>query len=120
MVKNTVWRNTIKTDEVVGKLIEILRIDWTITEACSYANIDRSTYYDWIKKDKEFSNKMADASKYAFIEARKTINKAIKEWDWKLALDVMRRRDKRYKDKEEREHSWEISIWGILSEIQKK
>lgn len=117
---SNLWRNTKKTDEVVGKLVEIFKIDWTITEACSYANIDRSTYYDWLDKDEEFSNKMGDAKEYAFIEARRTINKAIKEGDWRLALDIMRRRDGRYKDKAESEVTGELSIWSILAEIQWK
>jgi len=110
-------RKTVMTEAVVGKLQEILQIDWTISEACSYANIDRSTYYDWLKKDEEFSNKMADAQEYAFILARRTINKAIKDWDWKLALDILRKRDWRYKDKAEKELTWELTIWKLLDEI---
>ena len=116
---SNLWRHTIKSKELVGKLEEILRLDWTISEACSYANIDRSTYYDWLEKDKEFSNKMSDAKEYAFIQARRTINKAIKEWDWKLALDVMRRRDKRYKDKQESDNII-ADVTDDLSEEQKK
>ncbi len=115
-----VWRHTKKTDELVKKLVEILRLDWTITEACSYANVSRESYYTWIKDDEEFSDKMEDAREYAFIEARRTINKAIKDWDGRLALDIMRRRDKRYKDKAESEVSGELSIWGILEQIQWK
>jgi len=107
---SNLWRNTKKTPEVVGKLEEIFRIDGTISEACSYANIDRSTYYDWLEKDKDFSNKMEDAKEYMFIEARKTIVKAVKEWDGKLALDIMRKRDKRYKDKSENENTDTIKV----------
>ena len=117
---SNLWRKTVKTEELVGKLVEILRLDWTITEACSYANIGRVSYYEWLKKDKEFANKMEDAKEYMFIEARKTIVKAVREWDWKLALDVMRRRDARYKDKSEADHTGEITIWGILQGIQAK
>ena len=63
---------------------------------------------------------MSDAGEFAFIQARRTINKAIAEWDWKLALDVMRRRDARYKDKSEADHTGEITLWGILQGIQAK
>lgn len=99
----TTGRITIKTDEVVSKLIEILRIDWTIWEACSYANINRTTYYRWLQEDEDFKNKMEDAQEYCFIEARKMINQCIKTWNWNLAMDLMKRRDKRYRDKIESE-----------------
>ena len=117
---SNLWRSTKKTPECVKKLEEILRLDGTITEACSYANISRETYYNWLENDLEFSDKMADAGDYAFIEARRTINKAIKEGDWKLALDILRRRDSRYKDKGETNHSGEITLGGILNELWDK
>ena len=114
----TTGRITDKTPEVVAKLEEILRIDWTISEACSYANIDRTTYYRWLKQDNDFSNKMTDAWEYAFIQARHTINNCIKDGDWKLALDVMRRRDQRYRDKLEQEQNMNmnINIWEASDE----
>lgn len=104
------WRPNKKTPKVIGKLEEIFKIDWTIAEACSYADIDPSTYHDWMNNDKEFSDKMTKAQDYAFIEARKMINKAIKLGDWKLALDVIRKRDKRYTDKSESLVNTEITI----------
>lgn len=113
------WRTSKKTDEVIGKLEEIFRLDWTIAEACSYAKIDPSTYHDWKNNDKDFSDRMDDAKEYAFIEARRTINKAIKEWDWRLALDIMRRRDWRYKDKAESDTTV-VEVTESLDEEQKK
>jgi len=118
----TTGRITDKTPEVVKKLEEILRIDWTISEACCYANISRPTYYKWLKEDKDFSIKMEDAGEYAFLQARKTINKCIAEWDWRLAMDVMRRRDKRYRDKLEQEQSVNMNIevaWASDEELDK-
>jgi len=106
----TTGRITDKTPEVVKKLEDILRIDWTISEACSYANISRPTYYKWLKEDELFSIKMEDAGEYAFVEARKTINKCIKDGDGKLALDVMRRRDARYRDKLEQEQNVNMNL----------
>ncbi len=114
--QKTVWRNTDRTEECVSKLEEILRIDWTVKEACSYANIARTTYYEWLKVDELFKNRMEDASEYAFIVARKTINKAIREWDGKLALDIMRRRDKRYRDKSDNNMTWTVSLLQLHGE----
>lgn len=106
----TTGRITDKTPEVIAKLIEIFRIDWTISEACWYANIDASTYHRWCNEDIAFKEKMSDAKEYWFIQARKTINTALNNWDWKLAIDVMRRRDKRYRDKLEQEQTMNLTV----------
>ena len=39
------------TPEVVGKIREALAIDLNITQACNYAGINTTTYYDWIRKN---------------------------------------------------------------------
>ena len=92
-------RPTKMNETVVGKLEEIFRIYWTIQEACSQAGIDTSTYHDWVKKYPEFSNRMSAARDYAFIVARKTLFNAASQGSEKAAVEILKRRDKRYNDK---------------------
>ena len=108
------WRPTKKNDEVVAKLESIFKIDGTIQEACSYAGVDKSTYHDRVNKDKAFSDKMAAARDYPFILARKTLMKGMQQWDTRSSIEYLKRRDKRYRDKNE--HMWE---WGWPLEVLK-
>ncbi len=65
---------------------------------------------------------MEDAGEYAFLTARKTINKCIEEGDGRLAMDVMRRRDVRYRDKLEQEQNVNMSVevsWASDEELDK-
>ena len=104
MPKKHPWGRPTKKDEnTIQKLESIFKIDWTISEACSYAGISESIYYDWVKSDKKFSEKMRAARDYPFILARKTIMKAMQNDNDKAAMEYLRRRDQRYKDK------WEIT-----------
>lgn len=101
MAKNKGWRPTKMTDDLVRKLEEIFKIDWTVWEACSRAWIWTTTYYERIEKDKNFADNMKRAQDYPFILARKTLMKGMQEGDNKSAIEYLKRRDKRYRDKSE-------------------
>jgi len=92
-------RPTIRSTEIEDKLVEIFHIDGTVNEACSQAGIWRTTYYEWLEKDEAFANKMAQAQDYAFIVARKTLFNAASNGSEKAAVEILKRRDKRYNDK---------------------
>ena len=97
------------TPDVIQKLESAFHIDCTIEEACLCAGISESTYYDHAAKDEEFSEKMTRAQKWAIQSARSVLFNAMKEGndgmgDGKLALEVIKRRDKRrYSEKTESE-----------------
>jgi len=59
-------------DKIVGKLIESLKNDFTIEETCAYAGINKSTYYDWLKKYPNFSDEMEAAKFFVAMETKKT------------------------------------------------
>ena len=99
--KSNIWRPTKKTERIVGKLEKILKMDWTIKEACAYAWIHRDTYYDRLDKHKEFSYRMEDAKTYMYMLARNQLAKGIKNWDTRSALTFLNKRDPRYKDNKE-------------------
>ena len=44
-----VGRPTVMTDETIHKLEEVFALDGTVEEACMFADIGKSTYYDFIK-----------------------------------------------------------------------
>lgn len=99
----------------VQKTLEIFRMDWKVEEACSHANISRSTYYLRIEQKKTFLDKnpmgeeveilyedaVESAKEFAGILAKKTIQKAIMSWNAKIAMERQKRRDDRYRDKKE-------------------
>jgi len=99
--KHAWWRPTKKNEETVKKLEEIFKIDWTVSEACSNAWISRETYYNRESKDKEFFDRMTRAKNFMYILARRTWVKWLNDWDTKSAIEYLKRRDKRYKDKQE-------------------
>lgn len=101
MTKNKGGRPTKKDPDVVNKLESIFKIDWTVWEACSYAGISRETYYNREKADKKFFDRMTAAKNYPFILARKTLMKGMQEWDNRSAIEYLKRRDRRYRDKQE-------------------
>lgn len=104
MVKKTKrGRPTKINEEIVGKLEEAFKRDATVWEACSYAGIHRDTYYEHLKKNKEFSDKIERAKVFPFILAKHKIFEAINSKDLyiaaKYALEFLKRRDPEWKDK---------------------
>lgn len=104
----TAWRSTKKTEKVVNKLIEAFKIDATVEQACAYADISRETYYKWIKADKDFSDEIDKAKEFLFLLAKKRLTRELHDpkWDYKAAVEILKRRDRTYKDKVENEVTW--------------
>jgi len=49
------------TEFLKGRFLEGFMEFGTIRNGCKYAKIDRSTYYTWMEKDKQFAEKVIDA-----------------------------------------------------------
>lgn len=98
-----------KTEECIMILEEIFRIDWTVEEACSQAWIATNTYYTRIKEDDKLYDRMTRAQQYPIIMARKTLTIWAQK-DPKYAVEVLKRRDKRYSDKQE---IWWTDWWPL-------
>lgn len=81
------------TPEVVGKLEQAFAIDATIEEACFYAGIDKTTYYDWKKKFPELSNRLEALRNTPILAARQTLATAVKG-NPELALKYLERKRK--------------------------
>jgi len=83
-----------------------------ITETCRAVNIDRATYYDWIKKDADFAEK-CDAVKESlldFMESQLLKNiQAGKEASLIFALKCQGKR-RGYVERQQIEHSGETKV----------
>ena len=66
-------RPTKLADPLVQKLSSILKIGGTIEEACAYARISKTTYYDWYEKNDGFRTEMDDSSHYSDIVAKNIV-----------------------------------------------
>lgn len=87
-----VGRPSKMTSEVVGKLEEAFAIGASINEACMYADINKSTYFDWIKKNPHFSNRVEALQLKPTLKARQTVVKALD--DPVMALKYLERKHK--------------------------
>lgn len=77
LTENKVGRPTKMDEETVVKLESIFKIGGTIEEACSYALINKTTYYTWLKEHDGFSTKMEAAQHYADVAAKNVVVAAI-------------------------------------------
>lgn len=76
-------RPTKKDDGTVKKLENAFMFDYNITQACIKAGISTKTYYEWLKKDTEFRNKMEAARQWLNMTAKDGHVKAVKRGDQK-------------------------------------
>ena len=94
------WAKKKGDEAVLQRLEKIFRMDGTVNEACNYAGICTSTYYEWLD-DPAFCRRMEAAQQFPFLKARKWLMKNIEREDIR-AIDIfLKKRDPRYKDKSE-------------------
>lgn len=73
ITKHVGGRPTKLTNEVVEKLESILKIGGTVEESCSYAGINKTSYYSWLKADESFSTKMEAAQHFSDVAAKNVV-----------------------------------------------
>lgn len=88
-------------DKTVAKLVAAFNNGYNISEACHYASIDRTTYYDWIKAMDGFEALMDQAKELPNRLAKETVMTAIKDGDTNSARWWLDRRDPEFKPKAE-------------------
>jgi hypothetical protein len=67
-------KTDIKKREILEALEKSLGI---VTTACKQVGINRDTYYEWLKKDKEFKKKVKDLENVALDFAESQLHKQI-------------------------------------------
>ena len=74
-----------QTPEVIGKLESAFSIDASVAEACFFANIAESTYYEWCGDSPELSERFKRLRQKPVLKARQVIandldNPATAKW----------------------------------------
>lgn len=92
MHENKWGRPTKMTKVAVQKLKEAFKLWSTTQEACSYAKISKTTFYDWKKKDIEFSDEIDNIKVYLTLQCKITIAKKIIDWDVKTSIWYLERK----------------------------
>jgi len=62
---------------IVSKLEQAALLDCTVSEMCFAAGISRDTFYKWIKKDKELSDKLEAFRNKPILKARREVIKGL-------------------------------------------
>ena len=87
----TIWENEYRIIE------ECLKMDYTICDACMMAWISRESYKNHRKKNPDFALRMDRARQFPKMLARTAVQRRIRQWDAKTALEYLKLRDRRYK-----------------------
>jgi hypothetical protein len=69
------------SEEKVKKLEEVFALDGTIEEACFYADISKTTYYNWLEKKPELVDRFEALRQRPILKARQTIVKGLDQPD---------------------------------------
>ncbi len=70
-------RPTVMTESVVLKLEQAFALDASVEEACSYADIARNTFYEYLKNNPEFKDRIEDLRQKPVLKARQTVVQAL-------------------------------------------
>lgn len=90
---NKVGRPTVFTPELVTKLEQAFAIDASVEEACSYAEISRNAFYEYLKRNPQFNDRINDLRQRPVLLARQTAIKKIPE-SYQNAIDYLKRKRK--------------------------
>lgn len=82
------------TPKTIEKLSEAFKLGCTNREACFYADIGESTYYDFLKEHPEYSDKFNMYKDYEKIQARLVVHKALEKGDRDMAKWYLERKAK--------------------------
>ena len=92
-MKKKVGRPRADTTEVRAKIEEAAAIDASVEEIAFYANISRETFYEIMKRDSEFSDRIKALREKPVMLARKTAIAKLTE-SYQNAMDYLKRKRK--------------------------
>ena len=85
MTPKPTGRPTVITKATVQKLEAAFRDGFSVAMACHVSGISRSTYYDHLNQDQDFSDKMELAQEWPTQRAKQVIIQAIDKGDLKAS-----------------------------------
>lgn len=94
MNKNQVGRPRAITPKNLEKLEEAFKIGCNNREACFYADVAESTFYDFLKEYPEYSDKIDMWKSYEKIKARMVVHNALDRNDKEMAKWYLERKAK--------------------------
>lgn len=81
------------------RFIDIFQKNYgNITQTCRAVGIDRKTYYNWLKNDKSFAERIADCEADLNDEIRQVLIQKAAEGDMTAVIFYLRRRHPDFKD----------------------
>jgi len=93
MAKNLGGRPTKITDDVIQKLEFAFVAGCTDLEACCYADISKSTLYDYCQKNDAFSERKETLKNQPIMQARFIVQEALIDGDLNTANRVIDRKE---------------------------
>ncbi len=117
----TAWRPTVIDSETLTKLEFAFSHSFTDEEASLYANISARTLYRYIEENEEFWQRKEILKKQPNIKAKLNWIKKLEWEDYIASKEWLERKSKgEFSTKQEvdNNHSWNVNIWTILSELQ--
>lgn len=66
-------RPTVMTDQIVNKLREGFMIGYNVSECCAFTEISRETYYNWLERNPEYRDIIADWMEEPILKAKFTV-----------------------------------------------
>jgi len=91
--KNLWWRPSEMSEEKIKKLEEAFALDCSVGEACFYADITKTTYYNWLEKNPKLVDRFEALREKPVLLARQSVVKGLKESP-DLALKYLERKRK--------------------------
>jgi hypothetical protein len=105
-----VGRPRLDTDIIRAKIEEAASLDASVEEIAFYADISRETYYEILKRDPEFADRVAKLREKPILMARQRVIKGINESYSNAADYLKRKRRKEFGDHSSIEVAGEIKV----------
>lgn len=96
-------------ERIVAMLEAAFNNGFNISEACQYAEISRTIYYEWLADDDLFSYRMSVAQSAPQRKAKQNVIAAIAQGDPSISLRFLMLRDPDFKPKMQNETSPEVA-----------
>jgi predicted DNA-binding protein YlxM (UPF0122 family) len=91
--RKRIGRPTVDTPDVRRKMEEAAALDASPEEIAFYADISRDSYYEILKRDPTFSDRIQALRQRPILKARQTINEKMAE-SYANAMDYLKRKRK--------------------------
>lgn len=107
-------RPTVMTPEVIRKLEDAFTWGCTDLEACCYAGISKSTFYDYCADNESFSDRKEVLKNQVSMKAKRVIDRALDDDDVNTAHKVIERKEGTKVKQDITSGGQQINQWSVL------